>query len=193
MYSVDFGPVERAQHDDRWDDAAAILEHAARRLYAGGAECIVLCTNTMHKVAERVARSAPLPFIHIADPLGEACVRSGWHAVALLGTAFTMQQPFLKDYLAQRFGIDVLVPSAPQCELVHRIIYDELCVGRINDASRQQYVAVIHSLADRGAEAVILGCTEIELLIRQSDSCLPVLDTTYLHAVAALDFALRPV
>ncbi len=190
MYSVDFGPIEQTQREGRWDDAAKTLEDAARRLHAGGAECIVLCTNTMHKVAEAVARSVPAPFLHIGDPLGQACRRGGWRRLGLLGTGFTMREPFLMDYLRERYDVHMFVPNDAQCELVHRIIYEELCAGIVSDASRQAYVEVIRSLADRGAEAVVLGCTEIGLLIGQRDSPLPVLDTTRLHALAALDFAL---
>jgi aspartate racemase len=191
MYSVDFGPIEQAQREGRWEDAAAILQDAARRLHAGGADCIVLCTNTMHKVAQAVADSVPTPFLHIGDPLGQACLNRGWHRVGLLGTGFTMRQPFLIDYLRERYDVQMSVPSDAQCDLVHRVIYDELCAGIVSDASRRAYVEVIDSLAQRGAQAVVLGCTEIELLISQADSPLPVLDTTHLHALAALEFALN--
>lgn len=191
MYSVDFGPIEQAQREGRWDDAAAILQDAARRLHAGGADCIVLGTNTMHKVAEAIAGSVPIPFLHIGDPVGQACRSRGWHRVGLLGTGFTMRQPFLIDYLRERHDVQVSVPSDAQCDLVHRVIYDELCAGIVSDASRRAYVAVIESLAERGAQAIVLGCTEIGLLISQEDSPLPVLDTTHLHALAAVEFALN--
>ena len=190
LYSVDFGPIEQAQREGRWEDAASILHDAARRLHAGGADCIVLCTNTMHKVADAVAHSVPIPFLHIGDPLGQACRSGGWHRVGLLGTGFTMRQPFLIDYLRERYGIQVIVPSDEQCDLVHRVIYDELCAGIVSDASRRAYVRVIDSLTRCGAQAIVLGCTEIELLISPEDSPLPVLDTTHLHAMAALEFAL---
>lgn len=190
MYSVDFGPIEQAQREDRWEDAAAVLQDAARRLHAGGAECIVLCTNTMHKVAEAIAGSVPIPFLHIGDPLGQACRSRGWHRVGLLGTGFTMRQPFLIDYLHERYDVRMSVPSDAQCDVVHRVIYHELCAGIVSDASRRAYVGIIESLAQRGAQAIVLGCTEIELLISQEDSPLPVLDTTHLHALAALEFAL---
>ncbi|MDM0112242.1 aspartate/glutamate racemase family protein [Variovorax sp. J22R133] len=190
MYSVDFGPVERAQHEGRWDDAAIILEDAARRLHAGGAECIVLCTNTMHKVADRLRAATPLPFLHIADPVGTAARALGVRCVGLLGTAFTMKEEFLKERLRQVHGLAVLVPEEGECDAVHRIIYDELCVGRIDDASRGVYQGVIDSLARRGAQAIVLGCTEISLLIGEKDSRLPLLDSTALHAAAAVEFAL---
>jgi len=190
MHSVDFGPIERAQHEGRWDDAGAILEDAARRLHAGGADCIVLCTNTMHKLADRIEAATPLPFLHIADPVGRAAARAGVRRVGLLGTAFTMEQGFLKDRLAQRHGLEVLVPGAEDRAEVHRIIYDELCVGIVDGASRERYRRVIGALQARGAEAVVLGCTEISLLVKDEDSALPLLDSTALHAAAAVDFAL---
>ncbi|TFY87561.1 aspartate/glutamate racemase family protein [Pseudomonas kairouanensis] len=190
MYSVDFGPVEQAQHAGRWDDAALILEDAARRLQAGGAECVVLCTNTMHLVAPRIEAAVSIPFLHIADAAGLAAVEAGTLTVGLLGTAFTMEQDFLKKRLAGH-GLSVLVPDADERQAVHRIIYDELCVGVISDASRQVYQRVIASLAARGAQAIILGCTEIGLLIKPQHSDLPLLDTTELHAQAAVAFALQ--
>lgn len=190
MYSVDFGPVEQAQHAGRWDDAALILEAAARRLQAGGAECVVLCTNTMHLVAPRIEAAVSIPFLHIADAAGAAAVQAGTLTVGLLGTAFTMEQDFLKARLAAQ-GLTVLVPEAQARQAVHRIIYEELCVGVISDASRKVYQGVIQSLAARGAQAIILGCTEISLLIKPEHSDLPLLDTTELHAQAAVAFALQ--
>jgi aspartate racemase len=189
MYSVDFGPVEQAQHAGRWDDAAAILVDAAQRLQAGGAECVVLCTNTMHKVAGQIQAAISIPFLHIADPTGQAAVEAGTLKVGLLGTAFTMEQDFLKDRLSA-MGLTVLVPDAEERNAVHRIIYDELCVGVISEASRKVYQQVIESLTRRGAQAIILGCTEIGLLIKPEHSALPLLDTTALHAQAAVAFAL---
>ncbi|TWC24622.1 aspartate racemase [Pseudomonas sp. SJZ085] len=190
MHSVDFGPVEQAQHAGRWDDAAAILVDAARRLQAGGAECVVLCTNTMHKVATQIQSAISIPFLHIADPTGQAALDGGTMTVGLLGTAFTMEQDFLKERLSAQ-GLTVLVPDAEERQAVHRIIYDELCVGVINPASRQVYQQVIESLTRRGSQAIILGCTEIGLLIKPEHSALPLLDTTHLHARAAVAFALE--
>jgi aspartate racemase len=189
MYSVDFGPVEQAQHAGRWDDAALILVDAARRLEAGGAECVVLCTNTMHLVAEQIQAAISVPFLHIADPAGQAAVDVGAMTVGLLGTAFTMEQDFLKDRLAA-LGLRVLVPETAERDAVHRIIYEELCVGVISDRSRETYQRTIESLAARGAQAIILGCTEIGLLIKPEHSSLPLLDTTELHARAAVAFSL---
>ena len=190
LASLDFGPIAHAQHEGRWDDTAALLESAARRVQAGGADCVVLCTNTMHKVADRIAAAADIPFLHIADPAGEAARRGGHAVVGLLGTAFTMEEDFLKDRLARRHGLSVLVPDAQERAAVHRIIYDELCVGVVSDASLQVYRAAIAGLARRGAQAVILACTEIMLLVKPSDVDLPLLDTTALHAAAAVEFAL---
>ncbi|WP_047304602.1 aspartate/glutamate racemase family protein [Pseudomonas fluorescens] len=189
MYSVDFGPVEQAQHAGRWDDAARILIDAAQRLQDGGAECLVLCTNTMHKVAEQIQAATAVPFLHIADPTAKAALAAGTLNVGLLGTAFTMEQEFLKSRLSQQ-GLNVLVPDAQERQAVHRIIYEELCVGVISDASRRVYQQVIESLRARDAQAIILGCTEIGLLLKPEHSPLPLLDTTELHARAAVDFAL---
>lgn len=189
MYSVDFGPVEQAQHAGRWNDAAAILVDAARKLEAGGAECVLLCTNTMHKVADQIQQAIGIPFLHIADPAGQAAVDAGMIDVGLLGTAFTMEQDFLKRRLEAR-GLRVMVPDAEARQAVHRIIYEELCVGIISEASRTIYQRVIQALTARGAQAIILGCTEIGLLIKPEHSALPLLDTTELHARAAVAFAL---
>ncbi|WP_330210505.1 aspartate/glutamate racemase family protein [Pseudomonas sp. AM4(2022)] len=192
MYSVDFGPVEQAQHAGRWDDAALILEDAARRLQAGGADCVVLCTNTMHLVAPRIEAAVSIPFLHIADATAAAALAAGTLTVGLLGTAFTMEQDFLKSRLAAQ-GLTVLVPDADERKAVHRIIYEELCIGVISDASRQVYQRAIQALAAQGAEAIILGCTEICLLIQPEHSALPLLDTTALHAQAAVGFALQGI
>ena len=189
MYSVDFGPVEQAQHAGRWDDAAAILVDAARRLEAGGADCVVLCTNTMHLVAPRIEAAVSIPFLHIADAAGLAAVAAGTLTVGLLGTAFTMEQDFLKQRLIAQ-GLTVVVPDDAERKEVHRIIYDELCVGVISEASRKIYQQVIESLTARGAQAIILGCTEIGMLIKPEHSALPLLDTTELHAQSAVAFAL---
>ena len=191
MYSVDFGPIEQAQREGRWSDAAALLADAAKRLQAGGADCVLLCTNTMHKVADQVEGALHIPLLHIADPVGVAARSAGAQVLCLLGTRFTMEQPFMRERLEQQFGLQVMVPDEAERAQVHRIIYEELCVGQISDASRKIYQRTIESLAARGAQAVVLGCTEIGLLIKSADSVLPVLDTTALHASAAVDFALR--
>jgi aspartate racemase len=190
LYSVDFGPIQEAQHQDRWEDAATILEDAAQRVYRGGAECVVLCTNTMHRVADRIRDVVPIPFIHIADPVGRAAVQFGFGTVGLLGTRFTMSQPFLRERLVKEHGLHVLLPSPVEQERVHDIIYEELCEGIIKESSRDFYREVVRGMGERGAQAVILGCTEISLLLKPSDVVIPLLDTTSLHAEAAVEFAL---
>lgn len=190
MHSVDFGPIEQAQHAGRWEDAAAILVDAAQRLQAGGADCVLLCTNTMHKLADSIQAAVSIPFLHIADPAGQAARDAGLRTVGLLGTAFTMEEDFLTRRLAGH-GLDVIVPEPEQRRSVHRIIYDELCAGIVSDASRKEYQAIIGTLQVRGAQAMILGCTEIGLLLGPGDSPLPLLDTTVLHAQAAVTFALH--
>ncbi len=190
LHSVDFGPIEQAQRAGRWIDAAAILAAAAQCLQAGGADAWLLCTNTMHKVAPQVQAAVRIPFIHIADPVGRAASQAGWRSVGLLGTAFTMEQAFFRDFLAQQHGLQVLTPGAEQRAALHRIIYDELCVGVLSAASRQLVLDMIQSLAAQGAQAVVLGCTEISLLVGPADTTVPLLDTTALHAAAAVDFLL---
>ncbi|VVE78630.1 aspartate/glutamate racemase family protein [Pandoraea sputorum] len=190
MFSVDFGPIERAQHEGRWDDAGVMLREAAKRLEAGGADCVVLCTNTMHKLANYIEDAVSIPLIHVADPVGHAAKAREITCVGLLGTAFTMEQDFIKSRLHQKFGLDVLVPDSDDRAAVHRVIYDELCVGVVSDASRAVYLDVMQRLAARGAQAIVLGCTEISLLVKREHTDLLLFDTTELHAMAAVDFAL---
>ncbi len=190
MESVDFEPIARAQREGRWDDAAVPLAAAARRLEVAGAACVVLCTNTMHKVADTIRAAIAIPFIHIADPVGEAARAAGFETLGLLGTAFTMTQPFISQRLENDHGLAVLTPPADDIAAVHRIIYDELCVGVIRSDSLRVYQDVIGRLRERGAQAVVLGCTEIGLLVKPGDVDLPLLDTTTLHARAAVAFAL---
>ncbi len=189
LYSVDFAPIERMQAEGRWDDAAAELGRAARSLEAGGAETLVLCTNTMHKLAPEIQAQVSIPLLHIADATAAAALAAGVTTVGLLGTRFTMEQPFLADRLASH-GLRVLVPSAADQRLVHDIIYDALGLGVVRPESREAYRGVIRRLVDAGANGVIYGCTEIELLVDQSDSDVPVFATTRLHAAAAVDAAL---
>jgi aspartate racemase len=191
LYSVDFHDIEQLQHAGDWDAAARILADAARSLQAAGAQFIVLCTNTMHKVADRNEAAVSIPLLHIADPTAEEIRRAGHHTVGLLGTRFTMEQAFYRDRLSERHGLRVLVPEAADRETVHRVIYEELCLGVIRPSSRQAYRRILADLAARGAQAVILGCTEISLLVDASDSAVPLFDTTALHARAAALEALR--
>lgn len=190
LHSLDFGPVAQAQHDDRWDDAAATLADSARRLHAAGAEALMLCTNTMHKLADAITAGTPLPLLHIATPVGEAAQARGYRKLGLLATGFTMVQPFLKQRLVEAHGLDVEIPDAATRAEVHRIIYEELCRGEIREDSRDRYQRAIESLRDQGCEAVVLGCTEISLLIQQQHSALPLLDTTALHAAMGAAFVM---
>lgn len=190
LYSVDFHDIERLQHSGRWDEAGDCLAHAARRLEAAGADFLVLCTNTMHKVASAIETAVSIPLLHIADPTGAAVREAGIRTVGLLGTRFTMEQDFYRGRLETRHGLRVLVPVEADRELVHRVIYNELCVGIVLEESRGAYREVIKRLAARGAEGVILGCTEIGMLVSPSDSPVQVFDTTGIHASTAVDFAL---
>ncbi|MBP0495078.1 aspartate/glutamate racemase family protein [Pararoseomonas indoligenes] len=190
MWSFDFGEIEALQHAGRWDDATTEMIDAASRLERGGADFVVICTNTMHRMAEEVEAAIGVPLLHIADPTAERIRSAGLRRVGLIGTAFTMEQEFYKGRLADRHGLQVLVPSDEDRALVHRVIYEELVQGRVEAASRQAYREVIARLVERGAEAVILGCTEIMLLVQPEDSSVPLFDTTTIHAEAAVASAL---
>lgn len=190
LYSVDFHDIERLQHAGRWDEAGDLLAQAALSLAAAGADFLVLCTNTMHKVADAIESAVDIPLLHIADPTAAEIKRAGMKNVGLLGTRFTMEQGFYRDRLSQQHGIGVLVPDEADRETVHRIIYEELCLGVIRDRSRDHYRAIIQRLVDRGAEGVILGCTEISLLVAPEDASVPLFDTTGLHALQAAELAL---
>lgn len=190
MWSFDFGEIEALQHAGDWDRATALMIDAARRLQNGGADFFLICSNTMHRMADAIAAAVDIPLLHIADPTGERIAASGLKRVGLLGTAFTMEQEFYKGRLTQKFGVDVLVPDADDRALVHRVIYDELVQGRIEAASRHAYRDVIAHLVTRGAQGIVLGCTEIMLLVRQEDSAVPLFDTTRLHVDAAIARAL---
>jgi aspartate racemase len=189
LASVDFADVEALQVAGRWEEAGALLGREAARLEAGGAELLLLCTNTMHKVADAVQAAIGIPLLHLADTTAEAVVRAGIVPVGLLGTAFTMEQDYYRDRLSAH-GLRPLVPGADDRAAVHRIIYEELCLGVVTEASRATYRAVIGRLAAAGAEGVILGCTEIELLVGPDDRPVPTFPSTYLHVAAALDAAL---
>jgi aspartate racemase len=190
LRSVDFAGVEQLQRAGRWDEAGAVLAREARSLVAAGAELIVLCTNTMHKVAETIADAVDVPFVHIADTTAEAVREAGLTTVGLLATAYTMEQDFYVGRLRDRHGLSVLVPDEPDRALVHRTIYEELCVGVIDDGSRDEFRRVMRSLADRGAQGILLGCTEIDLLVGAEDAPVPLFDTTRLHAERAVELAL---
>ena len=191
LLSVDFAEVEALQSEGRWDDAARLLARAALDLQTGGADLLVLCTNTMHKVADQIQDAVDIPLLHLADLTAQAALTTGLTRVGLLGTAFTMKQDFYTGRLRSH-GLDVIVPPADDRALVHRVIFDELCRGVVRDSSRDQYRRIIADLAAAGAQGVVLGCTEIELLVTQQDSLVPVLATTRLHAEAAVRLMLAP-
>jgi aspartate racemase len=190
LRSVDFGPVELLQRSGRWQEAGELLAAEARALEAAGAELLVLCTNTMHKLADEIAAAVEIPFVHIADATAAAVRAAGLGAVGLLATAYTMEQDFYVGRLRERHGLEVLVPDEAGRRLVHDVIYDELCVGEVREESRAAYRRVMAGLVERGAEGILLGCTEIDLLVGQDDATVPVFDTTALHAQAAVDLAL---
>ena len=191
MVTVDFAEIEKLQHEDRWDEAAEILVKCAQDLEHGGADFIVLCTNTMHKLADQITENVNIPFLHIADATAEKIVASGMKRIGLLGTRFTMEHDFYKGRLINNFGLDVLIPEKEDRDIVHRVIYDELVQGKIVDVSRDEYKRIMEELIAQGAEGIILGCTEIELLVKQSDSRVPLFPTTLIHAVAAVEKALE--
>ena len=190
LYSLDFHEIEALQRQGDWAAAGTLLADAARRLESAGANFLLLCTNTMHKVADAIEAASALPLLHIADPTAAAIQAAGLQRVGLLGTRFTMEQPFYRERLEDRHGIQVLVPDEPDRAEVHRVIYEELCRGVVSEASRQAYRQVISRLVARGAQAVILGCTEIGLLVRADDAEVPLFDTCVLHAQAAAERAL---
>ncbi len=189
MVSVDFAPIEQLQHADDWTGTAEILGDAARGVEAAGADFLLICTNTMHKVAPQIEAAIRIPVLHIADATAEVLLADGVGTVGLLGTAFTMEQAFYRGRLAERYGLEVLVPHTADRDLVHRVIYEELCQGRVEPGSKAEYLRIVASLAARGAEVVILGCTEIGMLIGQRDTEVRLLDTTLIHAQKAVELA----
>ncbi|MDR5685663.1 aspartate/glutamate racemase family protein [Morganella morganii] len=190
MWSMDFGEIEALQHAGKWDDLAAKMTEAAGKLELAGADFIVICTNTMHRMAEQIEQTISVPLLHIADATAINIRQAGIKKIGLLGTAFTMEQDFYKGRLTEKFGLDVIIPDTADRKIVHDIIYQELVSGIINEASREQYKTIIRRMINEGAEGIILGCTEIMLLISQSDCAVPVFDTTEIHALAAVDYAL---
>ncbi len=190
MYSVEFAEIEALQHQNRWDELASIMIEAARSLERGGADFVIICTNTMHKLYDEVQNKIKIPMLNIADATAEKIKADGINKIALLGTRFTMAEDFYKGRLVDKYGLDVIIPSSEQMEIVHRVIYDELCAGIIKPDSRQKYADIIGNLVTEGAGGVILGCTEIGLLVKPADSSVPLFDTTEIHARAAVDCAL---
>jgi aspartate racemase len=192
MLSVDFAEIEELQREERWDDAGRRLIEAAKRLERGGAEFVVLCTNTMHQVADEISAAIEIPLLHIADPTAEEIRARGISTVGLLGTRYTMEQDFYRGRLRDRHGLKVLVPDDGDRAIVHRVIYEELVLGRAEDASRLAYEEIIARLVEAGAQGVILGCTEIGLLIGATDARVPLFDTTRIHAERAVEMAVTP-
>jgi aspartate racemase len=191
MYSVDFGEIEDLQHRDEWEELTRLMIEAARRVERGGADLLLICTNTMHKMAGEVQESVGIPLLHIADATAEEIKRQGLTRVGLLGTRFTMEQDFYKGRLEDEYGIEVLIPGEDDRDAIHTVIYDELCHGIVRRSSRELFERVIDSLVSSGARGIILGCTEIPLLLKEEDFAVPVFDTTEIHALAAVAHALK--
>ena len=191
LVSLDFAEIAMLQQQQDWPQMAEILIKAAKQVEAAGADYLLICTNTMHKLAEQVQAAVTIPLLHIADAVGENLIQHNFKKVALLGTQFTMEQDFYKQRLADKFAIEVLIPDAQGRETVHRVIYDELCKGIISPQSKAEYLTIIDNLTQQGAEAIILGCTEIALLVQQADTSIPLLDSTALHCAMALENSLN--
>jgi len=191
LYSVDFDDVEKLQHQGDWKSLTRLMIEAAQRVKKAGADFLVICTNTMHKMADEVQRAIQIPLLHIADVTAEAVKTNGQSRVGLLGTKFTMEQDFYKGRLQEIHGIDVLIPEDKERQVIHDILYNELCLGEIKELSKGKFQSIIQNLVQRGAQGVILGCTEIPLIVSQEDYEIPLYDTTALHAKAAVDFALQ--
>jgi len=187
LNSVDFEPIEKLQHLGKWNELGRMLAREAKKIEDAGADFLLICTNTMHKVADTVQDSISIPLLHIADATGEVLTRDGIKKVALLGTAFTMQEDFYKKRLQEKFSLEVIVPNKEQREIVHKIIYNELCLGVIKEDSKKIYLDIIKDLANKEADGVILGCTEIGLLVSQNDCDIKVFDTTKIHAKKAVE------
>lgn len=189
MYSVDFESIEQLQHAGDWEGTAKILTEAAKNIQASGADFLLICTNTMHKVAPEIQEAIDIPLLHIADATAEILVEEGVKSIGLLGTAFTMEQNFYKGRLTDNYGIKVLVPNEKDRQIIHKVIYQELCMGKFKSDSKSEYLRIIDSLASQGAEAVILGCTEIGMLVNQADTNVTLLDTAVIHAERAVKYA----
>ena len=191
LYSFDFQEIEQLQHQGEWEELTELMIRAAQRLKGAGAELLIICTNTMHKMAEEVQRSVAIPLVHIADATAKAVIEKGLDKVALLGTRFTMEEDFYKKRLEEKYKLKVIIPSESDREVIDHVIYNELCRGIMQPASKEKFKAIIRALASNGAEGVILGCTEIPLLISQQDAEIPLFDTTKIHAQAAVEMALE--
>lgn len=191
LYSVDFAELEQLQHQGKWDEAGVFLAKAAQKIESGGADFLVICTNTMHKVADQIQSAISIPVIHIIDATAEKLQHNKIKKIGLLGTKFTMEEDFYKSRLLENYNIETIIPSLSKRNEIHRIIYDELCLGILNSDSKKIYLDIVHNLHQQGAEGIILGCTEIPLLIQQQDTAVPLYDTTNLHAEYAANLALK--
>ena len=190
LYSLNFAEIEKLQREGKWAEATEVMRDAARRLEGGGADCLLICTNTMHKMASEVEGAVNIPLLHIADATAREIKKKKIERVALLGTKFTMEEDFYKGRLMEKYFLDVIIPPEEDRNIINQVIYHELCLGKIREESRKEFRRIIEGLAAGGAEGVILGCTEISLLIKQQDSPVELFDTTAIHAIAAVDFAL---
>jgi aspartate racemase len=190
MYSVDFEPIEKLQHEGDWEATATILAEAAQNIQSAGADFLLICTNTMHKVAPQIEKSIEIPLLHIADATAQALVQEGIKTVGLLGTAFTMEQDFYKGRLSEKYGLNVQIPDEEDRKFVHETIYRELCLGEMRANARTEFLRIIDALANQGAEGVILGCTEIGMLVNQRDTNVRLFDTTTIHAAKAVEYAI---
>ncbi len=191
MYSADFEEIENLQHQGKWEELTKLMITFAQKLEVAGADFIVVCTNTMHKMAQEVENNINIPFLHIADATAERIIEKGLRKLGLLGTNFTMEEDFYKKRLKEKYDIDVIIPSDNDRKIIDNVIYDELCLGTINQSSKEKFKEIIKGLVSNGADGVILGCTEIPLLISQEDVKTPLFDTTTIHAKSAVDFALK--
>jgi aspartate racemase len=191
MYSVDFEEIEKVQHQGKWDEATKLMIEAAQRLEKGGADFVLICSNTMHKMSGEVERNIGIPLLHIGDATAEKIMEVSFKKVGLLGTRFTMEEDFYKGRLIERYGLEVVIPGEKGRQIVHDIIYKELCLGVIKSSSKDQFCEIIGNLVKDGAEGIILGCTEIPLLIKQEDAKVPLFDTTRIHAESAVEYALK--
>jgi len=190
MYSVDFEPIEQLQKSGEWESSGEILADAAKKIESAGADFLLICTNTMHKVAQQIEAAIQIPLIHIADATAEELIKNNMQSVGLLGTVFTMEQDFYKGRLQDKFGLNVVIPEKADREIVHKVIYQELCLGNVQTNSRNEYLRIIKDLSEQGAQAVVLGCTEIGILVKQSDTEIKLLDTTAIHAQKAVEMAI---
>ena len=191
LYSVDFDPIEKLQHEGNWDEMAKILSEAAVGVQSAGADFLLICTNTMHKVAPQIEAAIDIPLLHIADAIAQASTQQTIQTVGLLGTAFTMEQDFYSGRLSKNHGLTVLIPNDADRRIVHQVIYQELCLGKVEAKSKKEYLRIMDDLAGRGADAIILGCTEIGMLVQQTDTDIRLFDSTTIHAEKAVDYALK--